>query len=333
MKILRSFEEAAAAGLRRPVVTLGMFDGVHIGHRMVLDWVVSVARERAGDAVVVTFARHPRAVIENRAPKLLTSVPHKLRIFASLGITATLILEFDEELRSTPARDFAERLFAESLSAETVILGYNNRFGRDGEGNIELLREVGADRGFEARQAEEVRLGEVPVSSTAIRRLILEGDLDGASRMLMRPVSVLGTVVRGDGIGRDLGFPTANLDLHHEVRPPPGVYGCEAEVSGVRRFGLVNIGTRPTIQEAESQDTASEWAARDAGERIEVHLLGHDGDLYGQDMEVVFLVRLRDEQRFDGLDALKAQIARDRVAFEGWLEGARPSVDEGDTPS
>lgn len=332
MRVLRSFEEAAAAGLKRSVVTLGVFDGVHIGHRMVLDWVVSLARERAGDSVVVTFARHPRAVIENRAPKLLTSLPHKLRIFESLGVTASLVLEFDDDLRNMPARAFAEQLFADSLKAETVILGYNNRFGKGGEGDIELLREVGVARGFEARRADEVRLGETTVSSTVIRQLILEGDLDRAARMLMRPVSILGTVVHGDGIGRDLGFPTANLDLHHEVRPPPGVYGCEAEVEGRRRFGLVNIGTRPTVSDPDPAP-APDWASRDAAERVEVHLLDFEGDLYGREMEVVFLVRLRDERRFDGLDALKAQIASDRAAFGRWLEGARRSVDDAGGPS
>jgi len=327
VRVFSSFEEAAAAGLKRPVVTLGVFDGVHIGHRMILDWVVSLARERQGDAVVVTFARHPRAVIENKAPKLLTSLAHKLRIFASLGVTATLVLKFDEELRNMPARAFAESLFVDSLGAETVILGYNNRFGRGGEGDIELLRALGRERGFEARRADQVRLGEVAVSSTLIRRLILEGDLDRAARMLMRPVSVYGTVVRGDGIGRDLGFPTANLDLHHEVRPPPGVYGCEADVDGVRRFGMVNIGTRPTVTEP-SENLAPDWESRDRAERVEVHLLEFSGDLYGKEIEVVFLVRLRDEQRFDGLEALKAQISEDRRAFARWLEGARSSVDD-----
>lgn len=322
MRVFRSLDDAATAELHRPVVTLGMFDGVHIGHRMVIDHVVSLARERAGDAVVVTFGRHPRAVIEQRAPKLITSLPHKLRILELLGVTSSLVLEFDDALRAMPARDFARRVFGEVLNAELVVLGYNNRFGRGGEGDISLLTEVGSEVGFEARQMEEVRLGAAPVSSTAIREAILDGDLDGAASMLGRLVSVLGTVVHGDGVGRTLGFPTANLDLHHEVRPPPGVYGCEAAFADRRHFGLVNIGTRPTIQGG-GGPSPEDWEARDKAERVEVHLLDFDGDLYGQDVEVVFLVRLRDEQRFDGLDALKAQIARDRAAFDAWLDGAR----------
>jgi riboflavin kinase/FMN adenylyltransferase len=319
VRVFRSLDEVAAVELRRAVVTLGMFDGVHIGHRLVIEHVVSLARERAGEAVVVTFGRHPRAVIEQRAPKLITSLPHKLRIFEALGVTAVLVLEFDHALRATPAREFARKVLGDVLAAEVVLLGYNNRFGRGGEGDITLLEEVGRDAGFEARQLDEVRLEGEPLSSTAIREAILEGDLDHAASMLGRPASVLGTVERGDGLGKQIGFPTANLDLHHEVRPPPGVYGCEAVVGGQFRFGLVNIGTRPTLH----GDPAPEgWEARDREERVEVHLLDFEGDLYGQDVEIVFLVRLRDERRFDGLDALVAQIRKDREVFHGWLEGA-----------
>ncbi|MAG59087.1 MAG: riboflavin biosynthesis protein RibF [Planctomycetes bacterium] len=322
MKVFRDLAAAAAASFRRPVVTLGVFDGVHVGHRLVIDHVVSLARERAGDAVVVTFGRHPRAVIENRAPKLITSLDHRLRIFESLGVTATLVLEFDEALRAMPARTFAQSVFHDTLGAEVVILGYNNRFGEGGEGDIDVLTEVGKAAGFEARQVDEIRLGAQPMSSTEIRRAILGGDLDRAALMLGRPVSVLGTVEEGDGIGRTLGFPTANLDLHHEVRPPPGVYGCEALFGGGGRFGLVNIGVRPTVTSGPASD-GSDWEARDATERVEVHLLDFTGDLYGQQVEVFFLTRLRDERRFDGLDDLRDQIQRDREAFFAWLDGVR----------
>lgn len=320
MRVYRSLDEAAAAQLHRPVVTLGMFDGVHIGHRSVIEHVVSVARERAGDPVVVTFGRHPRAIIEQSAPKLITSLPHKLRILEGLGVKFVVVLQFDEALRAMPAREFARKVFGEVLQAEVVLLGYNNRFGRGGEGDIGLLREVGVDAGFEARQLKAVRLGAGSLSSTSIREAILAGDLDRAARMLGRLVSVLGTVERGDGIGKQLGFPTANLDLHHEVRPPPGVYGCEAVVQGQRHFGLVNIGTRPTIHGGAPPEG---WEARDRQETVEVHLLDFEGDLYGQDVEVVFLVRFRAERRFDGVDALVAQIKEDRAAFEAWLDGAR----------
>ncbi len=320
MRVFDSLDDLRAAQLHRPVVTLGMFDGVHIGHRAVIEHVVNLARERAGDAVVVTFSQHPRAVIAQRPPQLITSIRHKLRIFSGLGVTATTVLRFDDRLRAMSARDFAEDVFGRAIGAELVLLGYNNRFGRNGEGDLALLREVGSEAGFEALSMPELRLGTTPVSSTAIRAAILEGDLGEAAGMLGRLVSVLGTVERGDGLGRELGYPTANLDLHHEVRPPPGVYGCESAVDGERYFGLVNIGTRPTVSGI-SVEEAPDWETRDRKETVEVHLLGYSGDLYDRELEVVFLVRLRDEQRFDGLEALKAGIAADRRAFEEWLEG------------
>lgn len=324
MRILRSLDEALTAGLRRPVVTLGVFDGVHIGHRLVLDHVVALARERAGDAVVVTFATHPRAVIRGEAPKLITSLPHRLRIFGQLGITAALVLEFDDALRRMPARTFAARVFGEVLRAELVLLGYNNRFGRGGEGDIDVLREAGRECGFEARPVAEVRLGGDAVSSTSIRGLILEGEVERASLMLGRPFSVLGTVVAGEGLGRRLGYPTANLDLRHEVRPPAGVYGCEVDVDGRRSFGLLNIGVRPTVSGKGESRAGDAWEVRDHDERVEVHLLDAPADdLYGKDLEVVFLRRLRPERKFPSLEALTAAIRADEAAFREWLAGAR----------
>jgi riboflavin kinase/FMN adenylyltransferase len=323
VRVFDGLERVPKGLLRRPVVTLGVFDGVHIGHRFVIDHVVTLARERTGDGIVVTFGRHPRAVIENRSPKLITSLPHRLRIFGQLGVAATVVLEFDEHLRQMPARVFARRVFAETLGAELVLLGYNNRFGRGGEGDIDLLAEVGREAGFEARQMDEVRVGEDPVSSTKIRHAILEGDLEGAALMLGRPVSVFGTVVRGDGIGRKLGFPTANLDLHHEVRPPPGVYGCEVVNGHGRLFGLVNIGVRPTRADPFPAGDATLWESRDRKEIVEVHVMDFQGDLYGEDLEVFFLLRLRSEQRFADLDSLVEQIKRDRDGFRSWLAGMR----------
>lgn len=317
MRVYRSIEDARRGEWRRVVATLGVFDGVHVGHRLLLDQVVSLARQRMGNAVVVTFTRHPRAVIANQEPLLLTNLPHRLRIFANLGVDATIALSFDESLRGMEPGEFASMLFCDTLHADAVVLGYNNRFGRDGRGDFEVLRRVGARCGFEAILAREVRLGNTAVSSTAIRDLIQQGMLREASLMLGRPVSVFGTVVAGDGLGRKLGFPTANLDLLGELSPPRGVYGCEAEVLGTRFPGLVNIGVRPTLAPEAGAAVAP------AGHRVEVHLLHFDGDLYGQPMEVFFLHRIRDEMRFRGLDDLRARIREDQRQFEDWLEGRR----------
>lgn len=313
MQIYRTLDEAAAGRFVHPVATIGVFDGVHVGHRYVLRECLSLASKHAGEVAVVTFVHHPRAIIAGKAPKLITSIEHRLRLFEELGVHHCIALEFDDALRSISAMDFAQRVFVEILGAEVVVIGHNGRFGRDREGGADFLMEHGDVFPFETRHASEVRIGDRILSSTNIREAILEGDLEGASRMLGRPFAVYGTVVPGDARGRTIGFPTANLDLHHELRPPRGVYGVRVALDGRAWFGLANIGVRPTFEETAPR------------ELLEVHLLDFSGDLYGRDLEVTFLVRLRGEQRFDGVEALKVQIAADREAFEAHLGSeARP---------
>lgn len=313
MKIYRSLEEARQRTFRRAVVTLGVFDGVHVGHRYLLRECLRLAEERAGESIVVTFRTHPRAIIAGNAPKLITSIEHRLRLFESLGFDHCLVLTFDDDVRMTPAHTFAKTVFEDILKAEVVILGHNCRFGKNQEGSADWLIAHQPEFRFEAKKARELRLGDDHVSSTVIRNAILDGDLERASSMLGRPFAIFGTVVHGDARGRTIGFPTANLDLHHELRPPRGVYGCRTEVDGKRYFALMNIGVRPTF------GGGSEWEDRDRGDKVEVHLLGFTGDLYGKDLEVMFVKRLRGEQKFASVDQLKAQIERDREAFLAYL--------------
>lgn len=304
MRIYRSLDEAANGRFVRPVATLGVFDGVHVGHRFVIRECLTLASERAGEVAVITFVHHPRAVIAGKSPKLITSIEHRLRLFEELGVHHCIALEFDEKLRSISAADFARRTFVDILGAEVVVIGHNCRFGRDREGGADFLLERADEFPFETRHAAEVRIGDEIMSSSRIREAILEGDLERASLMLGRPFAVFGTVIHGDARGRTIGFPTANLDLHHELRPPRGVYGVRVEVDGKAWFGLANIGVRPTFESDQPR------------ELLEVHLLDFEGDLYDRDLEVTFLARLRGEKKFDGIEALKAQIAADRAAFE-----------------
>ena len=315
MQVYRSLEEAAAAEIAHPVVTLGVFDGVHVGHRYVIRECQRLAAERAGEAVVVTFSIHPRAIIEDKAPRLITSIEHRLRLFEELDVDHCLVLSFDDALRQVPALQFAEEVFREALAAELVILGHNCRFGRGREGDADFLNRNRQQLGFEARRAAELRLGDRNVSSSDIRKAIVEGDLDRASSMLGRPYEILGSVVEGDRRGREIGFPTANLDLHHELRPPRGVYGCQVEIDGEHHYALVNIGVRPTFKPGALRDPDS-----DRWETVEVHVLDWSGDLYGQDLSVTFLRHLRAEQRFEGVPALVAQIEADREGFLAWLK-------------
>ncbi len=285
---------------RGSVVSVGVFDGVHLGHQAILARNTAHARELGAQSTVVTFREHPKAVLLGHAPRTLTSLEHRLELFRRAGVEHTLALTFDDELRQIDARDFARDLLAGALAARRLVLGFDSKFGRDREGTPEFLRTLG----YDVDVVPEVLVAGRPVSSTAIREAVELGDLEGAARMLGRPVAVYGDVVAGEAVGRRLGFPTANLDLHHELRPPPGVYACR--VHRARQSvpeahpGVANIGFRPTL--ADVQPSMA---------RVEVHLLDFDGDLYGEFLEVEFVARLRDEARFAGLAELAAQIGRD----------------------
>lgn len=291
------------------VTSVGVFDGVHLGHQSILAANVARAAELGAEPTVVTFAQHPKAVLLGRAPRTLTTIEHRLALFARAGVRHAVVMTFDEELRNTAADDFARRYLEEGLGTRAFVLGFDSKFGKDRAGGPDSLR----TRGHEVEIAEKVMVGQRAVSSTAIREAVELGDLEGAARMLGRPLTVYGEVVKGQALGRRLGFPTANLDLFHELEPPTGVYACRAHIvpppaadgapdprerTGTH-LAVANIGHRPTV------------VAEPGGTLVEVHLLDFDGDLYGQRIELEFVERIRGEQRFDGLDALSAAIASD----------------------
>jgi riboflavin kinase/FMN adenylyltransferase len=309
---LNSTPPPAPAG---SVVSIGVFDGVHLGHQAILQRNVALARELGARPTVVTFRRHPKRLLLGREPKTLTSLEHRLELFRRAGIEQTLALSFDEELRQLEAEEFVQQVLIERLGARAYVLGFDSKFGKDRRGGPALLAELGCD----VRVVEQILVGGRAVSSTAIREAVELGDFETARRMLGRRVSVLGTVVRGEGLGRRLGFPTANLNVHHELHPPHGVYaGWAARLDGhpgdagppaqqqramatpERLPAVVNIGVRPTLGGARTDEA-----------RIEVHLLDFAGELYGREIELTFLARLRTEQRFANLDALRDQIALD----------------------
>jgi len=298
----------------RSVVTLGVFDGVHRGHAGVIREVVAAARQRSCRAAIVTFDRHPAAVLSDNPLPAITSLEHRVRLFAGLGADLCVVVRFCEEVARIEAEEFARCVFRDLLSAELVILGYDCRFGRDGKGDAALCARLGPEMGFEVRVVPAVKVDGRPVSSTAIRRAIVEGDLDGAGRLLGRPFSLYGTVVPGDGRGRMLGYPTANLDLHNETIPPDGVYACWVFANAEPVPGVVSIGTRATFH-------------RDGGSSrvVEVHLIGRREDLYGKDVEVQFVRHLRSQEAFQSPESLKAQIERDVAATLDLLRG-RPTT-------
>lgn len=283
-------------------MSVGVFDGVHRGHLAILAANRARATELGALATVVTFRGHPKALLLGHAPSTLTSLEHRLELFAAAGIDHAVVLDFDAELRAMNADEFTERLLLGALRARAFVLGFDSKFGHDREGTPEAL----AARGLDVEVVPAVLVDGRAVSSTAIREAVSLGDLAGAERKLGRPITLQGTVVRGDGRGTGLGFPTANLDLDHELTPPNGVWATRVrlldEPDRPVLDAVTNIGHRPTVH----GDPADGAMAV-----VEVHILDFDGDLYGRRAAVEFVAYLRPEQRFGDLDTLKATIAAD----------------------
>jgi riboflavin kinase/FMN adenylyltransferase len=307
MEILR---EPAPGLVTAPgaVVTIGAYDGVHEGHRAVIAHVRELASERGLQTAVVTFDRHPASVVRpESAPKLLCDLDQRLELLAATGIDYTLVISFDEVRAKEPAEDFVTEVLVGALSARVVVVGDDFHFGHQRRGNVALLRAMGDTLGFDVLGIELVGIDGRPadeparVSSTAIRAALAAGDLDAAGAMLGRPHEVRGAVVQGDGRARDLGFRTANLAVPDDIcLPADGIYaGWYLRPGGEIHPAALSLGRRPTFYEA--ADTSL----------LEAHLLGFDGDLYGEAARVRFVARLRDELKFDHVEALVEQMGRD----------------------
>jgi riboflavin kinase/FMN adenylyltransferase len=300
MKVLHRVEDLArlpgAAHL-----AIGVFDGVHLGHRAVIAEAVRDAAADGGDAVVVTFDPHPQRILRpERAPRILTSTPHKLRLLRSAGISHLLLIQFDAGFAATDPADFIRSLAAHCRNLRSISVGHRWAFGKNRSGNLDLLRSLGADLGFKVTGVPEIQIDGVTVSSTFIRDAIRSGDLETASRFLGRPYGILGTVEEGAHLGRKLGFPTANLSAHSEQFPPDGVYAVRAILEdGSAWPAVANIGFRPTVEQVQSNRL------------LEVHIPAYSGNLYGQEMEVVFSRFLRPERKFENLEELVRQIEAD----------------------
>ncbi len=304
METYTRFEDLAGFGARRPYVTWGIFDGVHLGHQAILRALVEWARERDGLPAAITFTDHPREVLEGRRVPYLTSLAHRLRLLGRHGIAACLVLRFDLDFAATPAETFFRERLVGRMGVRGILLGAGATFGSGREGTLDRLRAWGPRSGVEVRELAPVETSAGTISSTAIRKAVEAGDLEGAAAMLGRPYSLFGTVVKGDQRGRRLGFPTANLDLPGVILPPNGVWACRTEIDGRTHDVLTNIGTRPTFSSGGTPVTVPEC-----------HVLGFDGDLYGRELEVAFRFKIREERAFAGPDALIAQIRADRAAL------------------
>ena len=305
----------------RPVaLTIGNFDGVHVGHRTMIERVIAEARKRDIDSCVMTFEPHPREFFApDQAPARLTSMREKLELLAALGVDKVLVCRFDYDFARIDAQQFVERLVVAGLGATYVLVGDDFRYGARRLGDFDSLRAAGRTRGFEVERMASVEIEGVRVSSTAVRARLAAGDLRAAAALLGRSYCIGGRVVRGDRLGRELGFPTANIALRRDPIPLQGIFAVE--VTGLRDgpvAGAASLGVRPTVKSG-------------AKPVLEVHLLDFDGQIYGRRLNVYFLEKLRDEQKYADLDALTRAIRQDVEATRRFF-GARAASQSANEP-
>ena len=307
MQVLRDLDECPRPQ-QGTVVTIGAYDGVHRGHREVIATMQRIADDRSYATAVVTFDRHPASVVRPQsAPRLLTNLDQKLELLEETGVDYALVIHFDEDRSQESAEDFVREVLVGCLNAKLVVVGADFHFGHRRRGNVPLLEEMGRELGFEVIGLALVGQDGAPardeeqVSSTAIRRALVAGDVALAHKLLGREYEVRGTVERGDARGREWGFPTANVAVPDDILlPADGIYaGWYERPNGERIATAISLGRRPTVYDAQPYRL------------LEAHLLDWDGDLYGETARVRFVERLRDELKFDSVDALLEQIARD----------------------
>jgi riboflavin kinase / FMN adenylyltransferase len=299
MNVIRAASELNPVG-RKVCLAIGFFDGVHLGHQQIIRQTITDARQREAIVLVITFDRHPNSVVApSRVPPLIYPLSRKLRTIESLGADTLLLIHFDKAFSEHTGEEFIRELARDLQHVQSLCVGANFVFGHKRGGDVDLLRRLGAELKFMVHGMAAVSLDGRAVSSTRIREAIGAGDLDGVSQMLGRAYSLSGTVVRGDGLGHQLGFPTANLDTTGLVLPPHGVYAVLVEAGSKIYRAVLNIGLRPTLRNSNPHL------------QVEAHLMDFAGDLYGQELEVAFVDKLRGEAKFPSLAELRAQIARD----------------------
>ena len=304
MKIINN--SIQARNIKNAVVTIGTFDGVHLGHQAIFKKMRQLAMEIGGETVVVTFHPHPRQVlaIGTETLRFICSQEEKLKKFEEFGIDNVVIIPFTKEFASTPSDVFLRDYIIERIHPSVIVVGYDHHFGKNRMGDFEMLNEMGKKYGFKTVQIEAQDVNNVAISSTKIRNFLWAGNVKAANQLLGYPYSVEGVVVKGNEIGRTIGFPTANLDIPNEFMMinNPGVYACQTSIDGKIYNAMANTGLRPTIGDRADGDFI-----------IEVNIFDFDGDLYGKTLKVWFLERIRDEVKFSGLETLKTQLEHDRV--------------------
>ncbi|NMH28206.1 bifunctional riboflavin kinase/FAD synthetase [Flavobacterium silvaticum] len=282
------------------VVTLGTFDGVHIGHRKIISRLTAAAKEESAQSLVLTFFPHPRMVLKSgEGVKLLSTMYEKARLLADLGLQSLVVHPFDADFSQMSAEEFVSEVLVKSFGTKKIIVGHDHRFGKDRSANFDDLVRFGEQFGFKVEQIPAEQIDDISVSSTKIRNALAQGDIPLANSYLGYEYLIGGTVVHGKKLGRTIGFPTANISLNDSGKliPSNGVYAVKSNIDGREVLGMMNIGNRPTVDGNNLS--------------IEVNYFDFDADLYDREIEVFFVERLRDEQKFASIDALKEQLHAD----------------------
>ena len=286
------------------VATVGTFDGVHLGHQEIIGKLKEVAEQTGGETLLLTFFPHPRMVLfpEDDSLKLINTLEEKTELLASFGLDHLLVLPFSKEFSRITPTEYIRDLLMRDIGVKTLVIGYNHQFGRNRKGNFELLEELAPVYGFDVEEITAQEINEIKLSSTKIRKAIESGDISTANEYLKYNFSLSGIVVKGEQIGRQIGFPTANIEVleKHKLLPGKGVYAVNVVVRNVQYKGMLNIGSRPTI------DNGSVLSS------IEVHLFNMNEELYDEKIKVEFCAKLREEKKFLNLDELKAQLHKDK---------------------
>ena len=299
---------------KKTIVTIGTFDGVHVGHKKILEKIIQNTNNSDYESLVLTFFPHPRTVLQTATEmKQLNTIDEKSNLIKKAGIDNLVIHPFDKEFASLSAEEFVKKVLVDIFNIQKIVIGYDHRFGKNRTADINDLIAFGNQYNFEVEQISAEELNEVAVSSTKIRNALTDGNIELANSFLGYNYAITGMVVQGKQLGRTIGFPTANISINEDYKliPNSGVYVVECKIENQSYFGMMNIGTNPTVENTNQK------------QKLEVNIFDFDQDVYGKSINISFLKRIRSEQKFGSLDALKAQIANDKVTSLHFIESFR----------
>jgi riboflavin kinase/FMN adenylyltransferase len=292
--------------LKNAVVTIGTFDGVHLGHQKIIAGIRELAEEVGGETVLLTFFPHPRMILkpEDESLKMINTIAEKAELLEKLGIDNLIITPFSRDFSNQTAEEYIREVLVNKIGTKKIVIGYDHRFGKDRQGGLEELQHLSQPYGFEVYEIPEQDINEVAISSTRIREALLAGNIELANQFLGYPFYITGKVIKGDQIGRKIGFPTANIvvEERYKLIPSDGIYSVKVKIGFETFFGMGYIGSRPTVM--------------GQTRNIEVNLFNFDAEIYNQTVQVEFYNFIRGDSKFEGLDELKAQIAKDKIAVQ-----------------